>query len=72
MEFFVNRLKKYIKIDKICDSEHIADCWGTKTVITRSGTKYDVANAKTRGDILYKANKENTPNVGIILADGAS
>ena len=69
---FVNRLKKYIKIDKICDSEHIADCWGKKTVITRSGAKYDVSNAKTRADILYGANKGDTPNVGIILADGAN
>ena len=47
---FVNRLKKYIKIDKICDSDHIAECWSTKTVTTRSGAKYNVADAKTRAD----------------------
>ena len=70
---FVNRLKKYIKIDRICDSEHIAECWPTKTVITRSGGKYNVSNAKTRADILgNKTNGGHNPNVGIILADGAS
>ena len=69
---FVNRLKRYIKIDKICKSDKIAECWPTKSVITWGGEKYDVSNAKTRGDIITDANAEDNPNVGIILADGAN
>ena len=31
---FVDELQKYLKINKRCDAEHIAECWPTKTVTT--------------------------------------
>lgn len=68
---FVNVLKKYLKITKICDSDHIADCWPTKKVIDQDGEEYTVSDAKLRGDLGFKTNK-NVPNVGVVLADGAT
>ena len=68
---FVDELQKYLKIMKRCDSEHIADCWPTKTVTDANGDKYEVKNAKKRGDLGFKENS-NITNVGIVLNDGAS
>ena len=69
-EDFVDALSKYLKISKKCDSDHIADCWPTKTIKTANGSSYDVSNAKTSSD-LYTG-WVTTDNVGLVLADGAS
>ena len=69
---FVNVLKKYIKIDKICESNEIENCWPTKQVTARSGDVYDVKKAKTRKDIMgSEINGKDNANVGIVLSDGA-
>lgn len=71
-EDYVNKLSKYIKIMKRCDSEHIADCWPSKTVKTPLAEKYMVSNAKTGADLHFGGKDNDTPNVGLVLADGAS
>lgn len=68
---FVDALEKHLKISKRCDSNHLEDCWPTKTVIGADGDEYNVKDAKTRGALGFKNDKSN-PNVGIVLTDGAA
>ena len=67
-EEFVEALSKHLKITKICDNEHLTDCWSSKVVRMASGSNYEVKNAKT-GRELHTGNTTN--NVGIVLADGS-
>lgn len=67
---FVNELQKHLTIAKRCDSQHIADCWPTKNVLTSDGEDFDVSLAKTGKNVNVKANK--TGNVGLVLSDGAA
>ncbi len=69
-EAFVDELQNHLKIAKRCDSAHIAECWPTATVIDTNGEEYDVSKAKTGKDLQFK--DRTTPNVGLVLADGAS
>ena len=66
---FVRALSKYLKMVKICDSEHIRECWPSEKVVTAEGTKYEVKNAKTGND-LYTGYLSNT--AAFVMADGAS
>ncbi|MBO6086950.1 hypothetical protein J6P92_01210 [bacterium] len=68
---FVDELQKYLKIAKRCDSEHIADCWPTDKVTTADEEEFEVSKAKTRKNLIKNA-EDNTKNVGLVLADGAS
>ena len=70
-EEFVDALKKYIKVVKICDSEHLEECWPTETVRNADNEVYEVKNAKTRNNLGFLDNK-SVENVGLVLADGAS
>ena len=67
-EEFVEALSKHLKISKVCDNEHLTDCWSSKVVRMASGSNYEVKNAKT-GRELHTGNTTN--NVGIVLADGS-
>lgn len=71
-EQFVDRLSKYLKITKRCDSEHLTDCWPTRFVKTALGDEIDVSSAKTGADIYFGGANNDTPNVGLVLNDGAS
>ena len=68
-EAFVNNLRKYLKIAKVCDSNHLTDCWPAKVVTAADGNKYEVKNIKT-GTQLHTNTTTNT--VGLVLADGAN
>ena len=68
-EEFVNKLSKYLKIAKVCDKDHLEECWPTKEITTAKGEKFQIKNAKTSKDLHVKG---NTDNVGLILADGAT
>ncbi len=68
-EAFVDELQKYLKVSKRCDSNHIADCWPTKTVIDGEGEEFEISKARTGRQLSLTT---NTNNVGLILADGAS
>mgnify|MGYP002623211849 CR=1 FL=1 len=67
-EEFVEALSKHLKISKICDKDHLTDCWSSKTVRTYDGNTYEVKNAKTGWD-LHTGNATN--NVGLVLGDGS-
>ena len=68
---FVDELQKYLKITKRCDADHIAECWPTEKVIDANGDEYNVADCKTRKNLLAGSTSTDE-NVGLILADGAS
>ena len=68
-EEFVDKLQKHLKIIKICDNEHLEECWPTKVIETAKGETYEIKNAKTSKDLHTKGNS-NT--VGLVLADGSS
>ena len=68
-EDFVNELQKHMKITKVCDKDHIAECWPTETVTNAAGEEYEVSDAKIGKNL--SINRTNN-NVGLILADGAS
>lgn len=68
-EAFVNELKKHLKIAKICDKDHIADCWPTETVTDKAGNEFEVSKAKKGKNLSLES---ETNNVGIVLADGAA
>ncbi|MBR6532924.1 MAG: type II secretion system protein, partial [Clostridia bacterium] len=34
---FVNELKKHYKIIKVCDNQHLTECWPTKKISTVDG-----------------------------------
>ena len=71
-EEFVDELQKYLKINKRCDADHIAECWPTSKVKNMAGEEFEVKNAKTRGDLGFDDDYSDTNNVGLILADGAN
>ena len=68
-ESFVNELKKHLNIAKICDKDHLTECWPTETVTNRAGEEYNVADAKTGASLGLGT---ETNNVGIVLADGGA
>ena len=67
-ESFVNELKKHLKIVKICDKDHLTDCWPTEKVLDKNGKEFDVSTAKIGRNLSLST---DTNNVGLILADGA-
>ncbi len=71
-EDFVNTLKKYLSISRICDSNHIADCWPSKKIRTKDGEEYEVQECKTRQDLGFDDEYGSVPNVGVVLTDGAA
>lgn len=71
-EQFVNKLSKYLKIAKVCNSDNLTDCWPTKKIKTATGKEYNIENAQTGKDLNFGGKDNDTPNVGLILADGAS
>ena len=70
---FIQEMAKHMKITKICDNEHLAECWPTqKVIISNSGKTWDIADTKTAKELLIpaKARKDWDDTVGIITGDG--
>ena len=70
---FVNEMTKHMKVAKVCDNNHISDCWPTKEVnLKDKGKTWDIA--KTKDAKTLKIPKDSQPNyadtVGIVTADG--
>ena len=70
---FVQEMSKHMKLAKICDNNHISDCWPVSEVnLKDKGKTWEISktlNAKT-----LKIPKDSQPNyadtVGIVTADG--
>ena len=71
---FVNELKNYLKIIKICDNSNISACWPYSKIDLGNGKVFEVKNATTGINTFNKPNTEtkkySSPNVGIVTADG--
>ena len=72
---FVTELNKHMKIAKICDNAHIAECWPVPEVnLKDKGKTWEIS--KTQNAKTLKIPKDSQPNyadtVGIITADGTS
>ena len=72
---FVQEMSKHMKIAKICDNNHIGDCWPTKEVdLDKDGKMWEISKTKSAKTLLIP--KKIRPNwadtVGIVTADGTS
>ena len=66
---FVNELSKHIKIAKICDSNHLTDCFGVEFYTSEDSYKID--ELKVAKD-LNKGGNYGTETVGVQFADGVT
>ena len=66
---FINELKKYIKITKICDSNNLTKCF-EKKISTADGQNVDIENLKTSS--LLAKDDFGTETIGVQFADGVS
>ncbi len=55
---FTDKLRKYYKINQICTTTNLDDCWGYETINFPSGEKYDIKNA-TNGKLFKYGGNEN-------------
>ena len=69
---FVDELKKHLTIAKICDSNHLTECWGGTSFTNANGSKtYAVADLKTGKSLeALQFNSGGTATMGIVTGDG--
>lgn len=72
---FVQELRKHLVISKVCDANHIRECWSYDTVILQDDKEYDISKTKT-GKAFKMPTDENhdysSPTVGIVTGDGTA
>ena len=69
---FVQEMSKHMKIAKICDNEHLAECWPTQEVILNDeGKTWEIAKTKNAKTLKISTNTEDwADTVGIVTGDG--
>ena len=72
---FINELSNHFKIVKVCDNDHLEDCWPTKAIEVPQKpsvfTKINVKNIKTGKDLVaLSIDTASTTTMGIVTADG--
>ena len=72
---FVQEMSKHVKLAKICDNNHISDCWPKEEVtLNNEGKTWEIS--KTKNAKTLKINKDIRENwadtVGIVTADGTA
>lgn len=72
---FVREYSKYFKVEKICDNNHIQDCWSTPKVFTITGnkkTEWKISDTKNAQAMQLRSDYNNhwDDTVGLISADG--
>ena len=69
-EAFVNELKKHMSIAKICDNDHLSQCWPTDKINLTDGTR-DVNDIKTGTNLVaLSLGTGSTTTMGIVTGDG--
>jgi len=74
-EAFVNELQNHLKLAKICDNNHLNECWPTENVILDdTGKEWDITETKTGKTLKMKNDDyhEWDDTMGIITADGTA
>ena len=72
---FVQELRKHLVIAKVCDSNHIRDCWPYDTVILQDGEEFDITQAQSGSAFKMPKNDNSdysSKNVGIVTGDGTA
>ncbi len=71
-EKFVEELKNHLSIAKICDSNHLGECWGGASFTNANSSKtYTVTDLKQGKSLeALQANSGNMDTVGIVTGDG--
>ena len=69
---FVQEMSKHMKIAKICDNEHLAECWPTQEVtLNDEGKTWEISKTKTAKTLKISNNAEDwADTVGIVTGDG--
>ncbi len=69
---FVQEMSKHMKIAKICDNEHLAECWPTQEVtLNDEGKTWEIAKTKNAKTLKISNNAEDwADTVGIVTGDG--
>ncbi len=69
---FVNELKNHLSIAKICDKDHLGECWGGESFSNLNGSKtYTVAELTTGKNLeALQFNSGGMDTVGIVTGDG--
>ena len=69
---FVQEMSKHMKIAKICDNEHLAECWPTQEVtLNDEGKTWEIAKTKNARTLKISTNAEDwADTVGIVTGDG--
>ena len=72
---FVKEMQRHMKIAKVCDNAHLADCWPSKEVaLDDAGKSWEISKTKTAKNLkIQKADGDDwSDTVGIVTADGTS
>ena len=69
---FVQEMSKHMKIAKICDNEHLAECWPTQEVtLNDEGKTWEISKTKNAKTLKISNKPEDwADTVGIITGDG--
>ena len=72
---FVQEMSKHMKLAKICDNNHISDCWPTEEVtLNDEGKTWEISKTKNAKTLKIDKDKQNSwaDTVGIVTADGTA
>ena len=72
---FVKEMQRHMKIAKVCDNAHLADCWPSKEVaLDDAGKTWEISKTKTAKTLkVAKADGDDwSDTVGIVTGDGTS
>ena len=69
---FVQEMSKHMKIAKICDNEHLAECWPTQEVtLNDEGKTWEISKTKNAKTLKISNKPEDwADTVGIVTGDG--
>ena len=70
---FVQEMSKHMKLAKICDNDHLSDCWPTQEVLLKkAGKTWSIADTKNAKNLRVptKISSSWADTVGIVTADG--
>jgi len=61
---FVKELQNFMRIAKVCDKDHITECWPYESIKLRDGSYYNITNIQsTTGGVLFNMKKPNGNNI---------
>ena len=72
---FVKEMQRHMKIAKVCDNAHLADCWPSKEVaLDDAGKSWKISKTKTAKTLkVAKADGDDwSDTVGIVTGDGTA